>query len=71
MFFTTIEEWVALLIMIPFCILCGYISAKLTLRDREKNQAEYDRIKKAHQCSDLKHGLNIIKLDKKDINNER
>lgn len=28
MFFTTTEEWIGLIIALPFCILAGYINAK-------------------------------------------
>tara|TARA_R110000782_G_scaffold263381_2_gene355999 strand:- start:1757 stop:1966 length:210 start_codon:yes stop_codon:yes gene_type:complete len=67
MFFTTIEEWVALAIMTPFCIFCGWLSVYLaTKRSKENKQERYNKRKKAEQYSDLDYGLNIIKLDKKD-----
>jgi hypothetical protein len=68
MFFTTIEEWVALLIMTPVCMFTGWVVVKfyfyqLHIKDK---QERYDKRKKIEQESDLIYGVNIIYLDKKE-----
>ena len=42
MFFTTIEEWIGLVIAMPFCVLCGYISVWMFLNklDKKGNDCE-------------------------------
>lgn len=32
MFFTTLEEWIGLAIAFPFCVLAGYIRAKIYIK---------------------------------------
>tara|TARA_R110000803_G_scaffold126376_3_gene193845 strand:+ start:44 stop:256 length:213 start_codon:yes stop_codon:yes gene_type:complete len=67
MFFTTIEEWVALAIMTPVCMFTGWAVVKFYFwQIKNTKQKEYDKRKKIEQRSDLVYGLNIIKLDKKE-----
>tara|TARA_R110000850_G_scaffold47309_1_gene118390 strand:- start:228 stop:437 length:210 start_codon:yes stop_codon:yes gene_type:complete len=67
MFFTTIEEWVALAIMTPVCIFTGWAVVRFHFYRLhvKARQERYNKRKKMEQDSGLVFGVNIIQLDKK------
>lgn len=68
MFFTTAEEWVAIVIMTPVCVFIGWATVRLhfyQLHKKAKKERRNKR-KKSEQTSDLVYGINIIQLDKKE-----